>query len=365
MAIVIHNVFRDLLEAIDLFIYLKHTKNEQNDRTSADFDGSSISRMNASLMHLRKELHSCSLDDMSGIKQDDVLNQIPEVFYKRFEDPDNHSYSILEEIPFYTEAVSIHDMSEESFLKTILNISLAHQKTGSKKPLDHFEVIYQHDNIKLIWTIIEGMDIAESDQANLFWFLTKLPEWFSSLQSLISQLEEEVKQLASVFEKEKMQWGVDCRERQAFIHQELIQQVKPSQLINTFNLYPRLIAYRAAVMRQMPHPNEAYIGIGIGFFEYRAQLQSSHQNNSLLMDVLKNMSDASRWKILILLKQREHYVGELASELQLTPSTVSHHLSCMSEIGLVHSGYREGKNYYYYDAEQMKRYMTELESVWL
>jgi DNA-binding HxlR family transcriptional regulator len=54
-----------------------------------------------------------------------------------------------------------------------------------------------------------------------------------------------------------------------------------------------------------------------------------------LLTFFKALADASRLKIVGLLAQQPHTVEELAAMLNLRPSTVSHHLSKLTEAGLV------------------------------
>ncbi len=54
-----------------------------------------------------------------------------------------------------------------------------------------------------------------------------------------------------------------------------------------------------------------------------------------LLSFFKALSDANRLKIVGLLAQRPYTVEELATLLDLRPSTVSHHLTRLAEIGLV------------------------------
>ena len=54
-----------------------------------------------------------------------------------------------------------------------------------------------------------------------------------------------------------------------------------------------------------------------------------------LLAFFKALSDATRLKLIGLLAQKESSVEELAAMLDVNPSTVSHHLSKLGEIGLV------------------------------
>ncbi|MDF1519234.1 MAG: metalloregulator ArsR/SmtB family transcription factor [Brevefilum sp.] len=54
-----------------------------------------------------------------------------------------------------------------------------------------------------------------------------------------------------------------------------------------------------------------------------------------LLAFFKALSDANRLRLVGLLAQKESSVEELAAMLDVSPSTVSHHLSKLSDIGLV------------------------------
>ncbi len=54
-----------------------------------------------------------------------------------------------------------------------------------------------------------------------------------------------------------------------------------------------------------------------------------------LLEFFKALADANRLKIVGLLAQSEYTVEQMAELLELRPSTVSHHLTRLSKIGLV------------------------------
>jgi predicted transcriptional regulator len=57
--------------------------------------------------------------------------------------------------------------------------------------------------------------------------------------------------------------------------------------------------------------------------------------NEQLLDFFKALADANRLKIVGLLAQRPYSVEELAALLGVRPSTASHHLSYLTQVGLV------------------------------
>jgi hypothetical protein len=61
----------------------------------------------------------------------------------------------------------------------------------------------------------------------------------------------------------------------------------------------------------------------------------SNQELDTLLDYLKALGDATRLRIISLLVNRDHSVGELAEALDLSEPTVSHHLAKLREAGLL------------------------------
>jgi predicted transcriptional regulator len=76
-----------------------------------------------------------------------------------------------------------------------------------------------------------------------------------------------------------------------------------------------------------------------------------------LVIFFKALADSNRLKIVGLLADKSYSVEELAALLQLKPSTVSHHLSKLSEAGLVQSRAES-----YYSVYQLDKQMLEEKS---
>jgi predicted transcriptional regulator len=68
--------------------------------------------------------------------------------------------------------------------------------------------------------------------------------------------------------------------------------------------------------------------------------------NTQLLEFFKTLADEKRLKIIGLLAQREYSVEELATTLDLSVSTTSHHLSYLTHSGLTKA--RTEGHYYFY-----------------
>lgn len=65
------------------------------------------------------------------------------------------------------------------------------------------------------------------------------------------------------------------------------------------------------------------------------EIESFEDPAGPLLGFFKALSDASRLAIVGRLAERGHTVEELAEALELRPSTISHHLARLAEVGLV------------------------------
>ncbi len=73
-----------------------------------------------------------------------------------------------------------------------------------------------------------------------------------------------------------------------------------------------------------------------------------------LVTFFKALSDANRLKIIGLLAQQPYSVEELAALLNLKPSTVSHHLARLAQIGLVSAKTESYYNVYQLDEKALQ-----------
>lgn len=79
-----------------------------------------------------------------------------------------------------------------------------------------------------------------------------------------------------------------------------------------------------------------------------------------MLDFVKTISDANRLKIIGLLAQQPYSVEELAALLNLKPSTVSHHLARLAQIGLVSAKTESYYNVYQLDEKALQSKSRDL-----
>ena len=90
------------------------------------------------------------------------------------------------------------------------------------------------------------------------------------------------------------------------------------------------------------------------------------QDNRMIADALKMLSDKTRYQILVLLKEKKTMNGiEIAEQMKLAPSTVSHHMTHLKNSGLVHEEPAGNTKYYSINTHCMKNCIETLEKTFL
>lgn len=96
--------------------------------------------------------------------------------------------------------------------------------------------------------------------------------------------------------------------------------------------------------------------VGINLPNYRRSVMSDDK----LRDSFKALADEKRIKMIQILSISPAYGYELAQKLGLSNSTVSHHLSTLSSLGIVKSTRKDSRVYYEVNKERLKEMMLAI-----
>jgi len=95
-------------------------------------------------------------------------------------------------------------------------------------------------------------------------------------------------------------------------------------------------------------------------------IRFGQQDNQMIAEALKMLSDKTRYQILVLLKEKRSMNGiEIAEQMKLAPSTVSHHMTHLKNSGLVHEEPAGNTKYYSINIHCMKNCIETLEKTFL
>ena len=91
-----------------------------------------------------------------------------------------------------------------------------------------------------------------------------------------------------------------------------------------------------------------------------AHLRLGEDDTVELADMFRLMSDPSRLRIILACLDTPISVGDMASELNLSPSLVSHHLRLLRAGRLIQAERRGNRVYYLITDEHIRRVLTDM-----
>ncbi|WP_187434475.1 ArsR/SmtB family transcription factor [Paenibacillus methanolicus] len=97
--------------------------------------------------------------------------------------------------------------------------------------------------------------------------------------------------------------------------------------------------------------------MSLGYFN--DALERRQADKDMTEKFLKVIADKRRLDLLELLKSRNHYAGELAQLMALTPAAINYHTNLLIDLGLIRITKADGRIYYELDAEKLSSLMDQ------
>lgn len=107
-----------------------------------------------------------------------------------------------------------------------------------------------------------------------------------------------------------------------------------------------------------------FLFVGYRFDKVIQQIAGDNEINQKL-NVLKNISDPTRFKILMLLKERDLYGQELAEKVGITLPTISYHMNFLLAGGMVETVERGHRIYYRFKKNAFIQLSTFIQNLFL
>ncbi|MEG1254361.1 ArsR family transcriptional regulator [Clostridium sp.] len=103
-----------------------------------------------------------------------------------------------------------------------------------------------------------------------------------------------------------------------------------------------------------------YMYFGWKIYEFIKTTRGKDNEEELLIDRLKCISDKSKFSIVKMLKEKSMFGQEIATALSLTTATVSYHMNALVLAKLVYIEKVENKVFYNIDKEQINKFLDGL-----
>ncbi|MDL2220192.1 ArsR family transcriptional regulator [Eubacteriales bacterium OttesenSCG-928-N14] len=126
------------------------------------------------------------------------------------------------------------------------------------------------------------------------------------------------------------------------------------------NLYPTVFHPNGLTMTQWGLEDPLDLHLGVLFLRILELSEQRQLSPEQLMDVMKALSDKTKFEIIQLVGRQPMYGGQLAEQLGLTAATISHHISQLTALRLIRIEKAGGRIYYEQDKQVLQEYLDAL-----
>ncbi|MDQ0359962.1 ArsR/SmtB family transcription factor [Breznakia pachnodae] len=236
--------------------------------------------------------------------------------------------------------------------KEKFKITIKEDLDGANTPyFDHNSAVSD----KEFYELLNHSEIDKSEKWNLSLLYQNFDYYMSLFQSALKELsvpfskelkkyKKEIEYFVSDWKKQLQGPSANTYIRDRF-HLDIANDVT-----SDYNLYPSIFGQNSITYTEY----SLYFGIIFdSSFEFSEEI-----NEDSLIRYLRLLSDPSKFTIIKALLKQPMYGKELAEILNLTPATISHHMTDLSSGGLIHFVQGKNKRIYYHVDEDM---MSQLE----
>jgi DNA-binding transcriptional ArsR family regulator len=211
---------------------------------------------------------------------------------------------------------------------------------------------------------IRGLELSSSIKWEVFDFFQEVK---TSINELVKLLEDYYPLCMSVLEKNKSSiqefnnyliGGVE-KDGEAFIR-KITRGLIDFQGIE--EIYVTSTFFNSHSLGFNGNGSKLYLVIGTTFEETAEEIYGEEQIE-INLNILKNLSDKTRFQILMLLKDNEMYGQEIAEKIGITMATVSYHMSYLLIANMVFIDKVGHKGYYKLNKEALRKNIDFLKGI--
>ena len=206
---------------------------------------------------------------------------------------------------------------------------------------------------KEFYDLLNQSDLDKAEKWNLSILYQNFDNYMLLFHSMLEELKPPFSKELKTYQKEINDFVNDWKKHlvepnsNAYIRDKFHLDIT-SDDSNNYTLYPSILGQNSITYTAY----SLYFGIIFdSSFEFSEKI-----NEESLPSYLRLLSDPSKFKIIKTLLKKPMYGKELAEMLNLTPATISHHMSDLSSGGLIHFIQEKSKRIYYHvDQDMLKQ----------
>lgn len=213
---------------------------------------------------------------------------------------------------------------------------------------EYVKVDKEDIDIKDIINMLKKVNISTEFKWYIVEVASDVKGFFLKCSEFFRNSKEALKKKLMPLDIKGRQWGTDLKKR---IEKEGFNMIKP--LLDDFDEYeykniylsPRIIDNYAFDNLTMSNGEDVCMFIGYNVECLNDKYGLNNERN-WTKNILKNLSDDSRFKIILLIKDKPRYASELAEELNITNATITHHITILHIIKLLQEIKDKGRIYH-------------------
>lgn len=264
-----------------------------------------------------------------------------------FQNYNQFKESVLSEVGEITSKEQVYfeklSKNELPFLISFYNFYKYQDDKSFPACLDNFFQLYLEElineqvkeiNLSILISKLKEFDLPDRNQLLLINF-------YNDGEKIFQELMEEVNQVARVIEskydiiKDDIEKFIEKLKQMPDITNQINNLLGGSLLLNDdYSLHIMIFSYNQMTINN--YDNAGYhVYLGYLLFKMMELKETNVYEEKRLLNMLKAISDPTRFKILKLLKEKNMYNQEIAKEIGLTTATLAHHLDILLNEGII------------------------------
>ncbi|MDM5302952.1 winged helix-turn-helix domain-containing protein [Bacillus subtilis] len=205
--------------------------------------------------------------------------------------------------------------------------------------------------------LLKKLAITSESKWNVFEVIKQPTAYIQSFCETLLKINEQLDKALSKLSSQQKKWIAQLNKMEKDLPIHIIETIKGKHYLDNCDvyMYPILNPFTAIVAK-----NRNVIYLGLGYSADTFFITQNDETVEKMIGILKLLSDKSKFKILMLLRNKKLYANEIAESLQLSNATISHHMRILAVHGLVHTTRIQNRTYYYLDVETVRLLLHDL-----
>lgn len=280
---------------------------------------------------------------------------------------------LLQGLLWASDAISIHDYPYASFQQAI-RLALCQMDVNTEgvwpTQAEIEQVMTEDLPFEKAFRIVEASGLADDQKLLSLRLIQDSFQFFSRIQDFLGELEAILRQelpaldphLQDFFEAATVKGGLSFFQEAVGNFLQLDEaEFQPDKPLTIF---PSAVNYNGLHLRiSIDQRLRRDLALGILFQPLVSLQQQAARQQDIFLEQLKAISDPTRFEILYLLSDRSYYTKELADQLNLTSSTLSHHMSLLMREDLVDYTLKGRRSYYSVRSAELMKLANALQAL--